>query len=157
MLFKLGQYHTRFALRKFPDGNFAWARPRGFCLSGFALKQKHRSGLQILTRIKQFARLLPLKKHLLPGVFLKFGQYRIWTCDLPREADALPLRQLPWKQIQSLQIYFVSWLLSSGPRSGRTYVTSTAPTALKTNQISTNLLRQLASFARSAKRTNLCH
>ena len=77
VFFKFGQYHTRFALRKFPDGNFARARPRGFCLSRFALKQKHRSGLQILTRAKQFARLLPLKKHLFKGVFFKFGQYRI--------------------------------------------------------------------------------
>ena len=48
---KIAIYTERegFALHKFLDGNFAWARPRGFCLSGFALKQKHRCGLLIPT------------------------------------------------------------------------------------------------------------
>ena len=32
---------------KFPDGNFFRAGARGFCLSGVALKQKHRSALRL--------------------------------------------------------------------------------------------------------------
>ena len=35
------------ALHKFPDGNFARARPRGFCLSGADLKQKHCCGFRV--------------------------------------------------------------------------------------------------------------
>lgn len=39
----------------FPDGESLRTGPRGFCLSGVALKQKQRSGLQIPTQAKQFA------------------------------------------------------------------------------------------------------
>ena len=39
-----------FSLRQIADAICARARPRGFCLSGYALKQKHRCGLQIPTR-----------------------------------------------------------------------------------------------------------
>ena len=39
----------------FTDVKILWAGPRGFCLSGSTLKQKHRSGLRLPTQAKQFA------------------------------------------------------------------------------------------------------
>jgi len=58
---------TGFALHKFPDGNFARARPRGFCLSPCGLKQKHRSGLRTLPRTKQLVRYCQIKNPLFSG------------------------------------------------------------------------------------------
>lgn len=39
----------------FTDVKILRAGPRGFCLSGYPLKQKHRSGLRLPTQAKQFA------------------------------------------------------------------------------------------------------
>ena len=66
----------KFALHKFPDGNFARARPRGVRLSACGLKLTQRCGLQIPTQ-HQAVGVAPLpgnQKPRLRGVLDFYGE-----------------------------------------------------------------------------------
>ena len=79
-----------FALRQFPDGNCARARPRGFCLSllySFSLcsNKNIAPGFKSRRGIKQFMplhlSLYKFKNPALAGSFNSYGEGGIWTLD----------------------------------------------------------------------------